>query len=70
MFSNDRFANKAHLFALHMLELANAYNGFYRDCPVVNDGEVDGFAYTISEMARKLMRLVLKDSGITPIEEM
>jgi len=61
---------KAHLFALHMLELANAYNGFYRDCPVVNNGEVDGFAHSISEMARKLMRSGLEGLGITPIEEM
>ena len=35
-----------------------------------NDGEVDGFAYTISEMARKLMRTGLEGLGITPIEEM
>ena len=61
---------KAHLFALHMLELANAYNGFYRDCPVVRDGEVDGFAFSISEMARELMRSGLEGLGITPIEEM
>ena len=61
---------KAHLFALHMLELANAYNGFYRDCPVVRDGEVDGFAFSISEMARKLMCSGLEGLGITPIEEM
>ena len=61
---------KAHLFALHMLEIANAYNGFYRDCPVVRDGEVDGFAFSISEMARKLMRSGLEGLGITPIEEM
>lgn len=61
---------KAHLFALHMLELANAYNGFYRDCPVVRDGEVDGFALSISEMARELMRSGLEGLGITPIEEM
>ncbi|MGB2346504.1 MAG: arginine--tRNA ligase [Candidatus Poseidoniaceae archaeon] len=61
---------KAHLFALYMLELANAYNGFYRDCPVVKDGEVDGFAYAISEMARKLMRSGLEGLGINPIEEM
>ena len=53
-----------------MLELANAYNGFYRDCPVVRDGQVDGFAYTISEMARNLMRTGLEGLGITPIEEM
>ena len=61
---------KAHLFALHMLELANAYNGFYRDCPVVQNGTVDSFAFSISEMARELMRSGLEGLGITPIEEM
>ncbi|MEC8106904.1 MAG: arginine--tRNA ligase [Candidatus Thermoplasmatota archaeon] len=61
---------KAHLFALHMLELANAYNGFYRDCPVVKENEVDGFAFAISQMARELMRSGLEGLGITPIEEM
>ena len=61
---------KAHLFALHMLELANAYNGFYRDCPVVQNGTVDSFAFSISETARELMRSGLEGLGITPIEEM
>ncbi|MDP6865833.1 MAG: arginine--tRNA ligase [Candidatus Poseidoniaceae archaeon] len=61
---------RAHLFALHMLELANAYNGFYRDCPVVQDGQVDGFAFAISEMARQLMHSGLEGLGINPIEEM
>jgi arginyl-tRNA synthetase len=61
---------KAHLFALHMLELANAYNGFYRDCPVVQNDKVDSFAFSISEMARELMRSGLEGLGITPIEEM
>ena len=61
---------KAHLFALHMLELANAYNGFYRDCPVVKENEVNGFAFAISQMARELMRSGLEGLGITPIEEM
>jgi arginyl-tRNA synthetase len=61
---------KAHLFALHMLELANAYNGFYRDCPVVQNGQVDSFAFSMSEMARELMRSGLEGLGITPIEEM
>jgi arginyl-tRNA synthetase len=61
---------KAHLFALHMLDLANAYNGFYRDCPVVKDNEVNGFAFAISQMARELMRSGLEGLGITPIEEM
>ena len=53
-----------------MLELANAYNGFYRDCPVVKESEVDGFAFAISQMARELMRSGLEGLGITPIEEM
>ena len=61
---------KAHLFALHMLDLANAYNGFYRDCPVVQQNEVDGFAFAISELARKLMQTGLEGLGIIPIEEM
>ena len=61
---------KAHLFALHMLELANAYNGFYRDCPVVRDNEVDGFAFAISQTARELLRSGLEGLGIVPIEEM
>ena len=61
---------KAHLFALHMLELANAYNGFYRDCPVVRENQVDGFAFAISQIARKIMRSGLEGLGITPIEEM
>ena len=61
---------KAHLFALHMLDLANAYNGFYRDCPVVKENEVDGFAFAISQMARELLRSGLEGLGITPIEEM
>ena len=61
---------KAHLFALHMLDLANAYNGFYRDCPVVQNDKVDSFAFSINEMARELMRSGLEGLGITPIEEM
>ena len=61
---------KAHLFALHMLELANAYNGFYRDCPVVRDEAVEGFAFAINQIARELLRSGLEGLGITAIEEM
>ena len=53
-----------------MLELANAYNGFYRDCPVVKENKVDGFAFAINQMARNLMRSGLEGLGITAIEEM
>ena len=61
---------KTHIFALHMLELANAYNGFYRDCHVLNDDLVDGFFYEISELGRSLLRTGLQGLGISPIEQM
>ena len=61
---------KTHIFALHMLELANAYNGFYRDCHVLNDNLVDGFFYEISELGRSLLRTGLQGLGISPIEQM
>ena len=61
---------KTHVFALHMLELANAYNGFYRDCHVLNDTLVDGFFYEISELGRNLLRTGLEGLGISPIDQM
>ncbi|MBT5592978.1 MAG: arginine--tRNA ligase [Euryarchaeota archaeon] len=61
---------KTHIFALHMLELANAYNGFYRDCHVLNENVVDGFFYQISEIGRDLLRTGLEGLGISPIEQM
>jgi arginyl-tRNA synthetase len=61
---------KTHMFALHMLELANAYNGFYRDCPVLKENIVDGFFYEMSELGRQLLRTGLEGLGISPIEQM
>ena len=61
---------KTHMFALHMLELANAYNGFYRDCTVLQENIVDGFFYEMSELGRQLLRTGLEGLGITPIEQM
>ena len=62
--------NKPHIFALYMLELATAYNSFYRDCHVVKDGVVDEYNYSISEKARELMRLGMSSVGIIPLESM
>ena len=61
---------KPHMFAFHMLELANAYNGFYRDCPVLKENIVDGFFYEMSELGRNLLRTGLEGLGISPIEQM
>ena len=62
--------NKPHIFALYLLELATAYNSFYRDCHVIKDGEVDEFNYAISEKARELLRNGMIGVGIIPLESM
>ena len=62
--------NKPHIFALYMLELATAYNSFYRDCHVIKDGKVDEFNYSISEKARELLRDGMSAVGIIPLESM
>ena len=62
--------NKPHIFALYMLELATAYNSFYRDCHVINDGAVDEFNYAVSEKARELLRNGMTGVGIIPLESM
>ena len=62
--------NKPHIFALYLLELATAYNSFYRDCHVIKDGEVDEFNYAVSEKARVLLRNGMVGAGIIPLESM
>lgn len=61
---------QAHIFANYLLELANAYNGFYRDCHVIQNGEVQPFTFALSEAARKAMRASMEGLGIIPIERM
>ena len=62
--------NKPHAFAIYLLELATAYNSFYRDCHVVKDGVVDEFNYAVSEKARELLRSGMIGVGIIPLESM
>lgn len=62
--------NKPHVFALYLLELATAYNAFYRDCHVIRDGSVNEFNYSISEKARSLLREGMIGIGIIPLETM
>ena len=62
--------NKPHVFALYMLELATAYNAFYRDCHVIMDGSVNEFNFSISEKARSLLREGMIGIGIIPLETM
>ncbi len=62
--------HRPHLFAEHMLHLANAYNAFYRDCHIITDGEVNGFYLWLSELARSIMKDGMEGLGLVAIEEM
>ena len=62
--------NKPHVFAFHLLELATAYNAFYRDCHVITDGVVNEFNFAVSEKTRELLRNGMIGLGITPLESM
>ena len=62
--------NKPHVFAFHLLELATAYNSFYRDCHVITDGVVNEFNFAVSERTRGLLREGMIGLGITPLESM
>lgn len=62
--------HKPHLFALHMLDLANAYNGFYRDCPVIVNGRAHALHAAVSERAREVLHAGLTGLGLVPLERM
>jgi arginyl-tRNA synthetase len=62
--------HKPHLFALYMLDLANAYNGFYRDCMVIVDGRAHALHAAVSERARVVLHAGLTGLGLVPLERM
>lgn len=62
--------HRPHLFAEHVLQLANAYNAFYRDCPVVGKDGVNGFYFAVSELARERLHKGLVGLGLVPLEHM
>jgi len=61
---------KPHLFAAQLLDLANAYNGFYRDCHILVEGVPNPFYLQVSEVARNLLQKGMQGVGIIPIEQM
>ncbi len=62
--------NRPNLFANHLLNLANHYNGFYRDCKVISDGEVNHTYLAVSEISSKLLSSGMIGLGILPLEKM
>jgi arginyl-tRNA synthetase len=62
--------SRPHLFAKHILALANTYNGFYRDCHVIAEGEVNKMHLVISEAARNMLHAGCEGLGIIPLHTM
>ena len=62
--------NRPNLFANQLLNLANSYNGFYRDCKVILDGKVNKMYLAVSEIASELMKSGMIGLGLSPLEQM
>jgi len=62
--------HRPHLFAEYLLLLANAFNGFYRDCHITEGTEVNAFYFAVSELAREAMKSGMEALGIQPLETM
>ena len=72
---DDRLAkvvreHRPNLFAEYLLQLSTAYNSFYRDCYIINDGVVNPFYFAVSELARATLRDGMVGLGVVPIETM
>ena len=62
--------HRPNLYAEYMLQLATAYNSFYRDCYIIDEGNVNAFYYAISELARTTLKEDMEGLGIVPLETM
>jgi len=62
--------NKPNHFCSYMLELSTSYNLFYRDSPIIKNGELNSFNYKVSEYSRKLIHRGCNALGIIPLESM
>ena len=62
--------HRPNLFAEYMLHLATAYNSFYRDCYIIENGEVNAFYYAVSELARATLKAGMEGLGVVPLTTM
>lgn len=62
--------NRPNLFANQLLNLANSYNAFYRDCKVIQNGIVNQSYFAVSEVTSKLLESGMIGLGISPLEQM
>ncbi len=63
-------SHRPHLFAGHLLHLASSFNGFYRDHPVLKDGQINLLNLLLCEVTRRYLATGCEALGIVPIEEM
>jgi arginyl-tRNA synthetase len=62
--------HRPHLFSEYLSGLANAYNGFYRDCHIVEGDAVNMFYFAVSELARQVLCDGMEGLGIVPLQTM
>ncbi len=62
--------HRPHLYAEYLSSLANAYNGFYRDCHIIEENNVDWFYFAVSEFTRNVLRDGMEGLGLVPLETM
>ena len=62
--------NRPNLFANQLLSLANAYNGFYRDCKVIQNGAINQTYFAVSQVASSLLKSGMEGLGIVPLSQM
>lgn len=62
--------HRPNLFAEYMLHLATAYNSFYRDCYIIEGGNVNAFYYAVSELARATLNAGMQGLGVVPLTTM
>ena len=62
--------HRPNLFANYMLQLSMAYNMFYRDCYIIDQGKVNPFFFAVSEMARTTLKAGMEALGLVALETM
>jgi arginyl-tRNA synthetase len=62
--------HRPNLFANYMLQLSMAYNMFYRDCYVIDQGKVNPFFFAVSEIARTTLKAGMEALGLVALETM
>ena len=61
---------RPNLFANQILNLATCFNGFYRDCKIIESGQINELYLQISQLASQFLKSGMEGLGIAPLERM